>query len=122
MKCGKTNLCDVEKIKGKYAVTWGSHISGLDVYSEKVYLLMDMIVQDARSWDIGVMLTNGYVLWLSKTLIATLDNRTIVDYLVRVGKVTDHNQIKGAVFDNPEDVETFVDRLEKKYIVYLLKK
>lgn len=122
MKCGKTDLCDVEEIKGKYAITWGRHISGLDVYSEKVYLLMEMIVQDAHSWDVGVMLTDGCVLWLSNTLLATLDTRTIVDYLVRVGRVTDHNQIKGVVFDNPQDVETFVDRLEKKYIVYLLKK
>ena len=39
----------------------------------------------------------------------------------RSGDVKDYREILGAVFDNMDDVETFVDRLEKKYIVHVLK-
>jgi hypothetical protein len=122
MKCGKTDLCDVETIKGKYQVTWGRHITSLDLFSEKVFILFDMIVKDMKGWEVGIMLSNGYVLWLKGTLIATLDRQTIIEYVRQCGNISDPNQVKGAVFDNIDDAETFIDRLEKKYIVYLLKK
>lgn len=121
MNCGKTSLCDLEIIKGRYQVTWGKHITGLDVYSEKVYVLFDMIVTDMKSWDVGILLTSGHALWLSGTLLATLDYRTIIEYTFRAGSVKDQREIAGVIFDNIDDVETFVHRLEKKYIVYLLK-
>jgi len=121
MKCGSTNLCDVKEINGKYSVTWNKHITGLDVYSEKIFVLFDMIVKDSKSWDVGILLSNGYVLWLSCTLLATLDRATIVDYIRHVGHVQDPKEILGAVFDNMEDVETFANRLEQKYIVHILK-
>lgn len=122
MKCGKTDLCDLEIIKGKYQVTWGRRITSLDVFSEKIFILFDMIVKDMKSWDVGIMLSNGYVLWLSGTLIATLDRQTIIEYVRRCGHISDPNQVQGAIFDNVIDAEMFVDRLEKKYVVYLLKK
>ena len=122
MKCGKTDLCDIEEIKGRYQVTWGRHMTSLDVFSEKIFILFDMIVKDMKSWDVGILLSNGHVLWLSSRLIATLDRQTIIEYVRRCGHISDPNQIKGAVFDNIDDADTFVDRLEKKYIVYLLKK
>ena len=46
----------------------------------------------------------------------------MTEFIVRAGRVKSHDEIVGAVFDNLDDVETFVDRLEKKYIVHLLKK
>jgi hypothetical protein len=121
MKCGKTNLCEVEEIKGKYSVTWNKHITGLSVYSDKVMILLDMITKDSKSWEVGIHLSNGYVVWLSNTLLFTLTTRELADYLVRVAKVQDQREVLGAVFDNTSDVETFVDRLEKKYIVHVLK-
>lgn len=121
MNFGKTKLCDVVEIKGRYQVTWGKHITGLDVYSEKVIILFNMIVKDMKGWNVGIMLSNGYVLWLSGTLIATLDFDTIVEYLFKVGRVKDDREIAGVIFDNPDDAETFIDRLEKKYIVHILK-
>ena len=122
MKCGKTNLCEVNTVvKGKYVVTWNKHITGLDVYSEKVFILLDMIVRDMKGWEVGIMLTNGYVMWLSRELIMTLNIDTIVDYVFRIGIVKDHREIAGVIFDNTNDVDTFVDRLEKKYIIHVLK-
>lgn len=121
MKCGKTDLCDVEEIKGKYQVTWGRHITGLDLFSEKVFILFDMIVTDMKGWEVGIMLSNGYVLWLKTTLIATLNRQTVIEYVRQCGKISEPNQVKGAIFDNVADAEMFVDRLEKKYIVHILK-
>lgn len=122
MKCGKTNICDVEKVGKKYSVTWGKYITGLSVYNEKAYILLDMIVKDAKSYEVGIMLSSGHVLWMSCTLLATLDIQTLAEYVRKCGNIIDPNQIEGAVFDNIDDVELFTDRLEKKYIVHLLKK
>jgi len=122
MKCGKTDLCELEVIKGKYKVTWNKHITGLDVYSEKLYTLVEMIANDSKSWEVGIVLTNGYVLWLSSTLLATSTSQDLIECIRRSGSVKDHREILGAVFDNMDDVNLFTDRLEKKYIVYLLKK
>ena len=121
MKCGKTNLCELEVIAGKYKVTWNNHITGLDVYSEKLFVLIDMIANDSKSWEIGIVLTNGYVLWLSSTFLATSTSKDLVECIRRSGNVKDPREILGAVFDNMDDVETFTDRLEKKYIVHILK-
>ncbi len=122
MNSGKTNLCNVEQIGKKYSVTWNEHITGLSLYSDKVPILLDMITKDAKSWDVGVVLSNGYVMWLSCTLLATLNTSVLAEYLHKVGRVENADQILGAVFDNMDDVNMFTDRLEKKYIVYLLKK
>lgn len=121
MKCGKTDLCEVKEVKGKYSVTWNKHITGLSVYHEKAYILLDMIARDSKSMEVGILLSDGNVLWLSSTLLATLDTETVAEYVRRCGQVTDPRQIEGAVFDNMIDVETFADRLEKKYIVHVLK-
>jgi hypothetical protein len=53
--------------------------------------------------------------------LATLNTTVLAEYLFKVGRVGNADQILGAVFDNMEDVELFTDRLEKKYIVHLLK-
>ena len=121
MKCGKTDLCEVQQFKDKYQVTWNKRITGLDVYSEKVYTLVEMIANDAKSWEVGIVLTSGYVLWLSSTLLATSTAQDLIECIRRSGNVKDHREIIGAVFDNTNDVDTFVDRLEKKYIVHVLK-
>jgi hypothetical protein len=67
-------------------------------------------------------LNTGHVLWLSFALLATVDSQVLAEYIRRCGQVKDHREIEGAIFDNTGDVDLFVDRLEKKYIVYLLKK
>lgn len=123
MKCGKTDLCQVEQIKDRYKVTWNSHITGLRLYSDKVPVLMDMIARNSKSNEIGVVLTNGYVLWLSSALIhsVNMDGNMIAEFVRRSGNVKDYSEILGAVFDNMDDVETFADRLEKKYIIHVLK-
>lgn len=121
MRCGRTDLCELEVIAGKYKVTWNKHITGLDVYSEKLFVLVDMIANDSKSWEIGIVLTNGYVLWLSSTLLATSNSQDLMECIRRSGNVKDQREILGAVFDNMEDVETFATRLEKKYIVHVLK-
>jgi hypothetical protein len=123
MNSGNTNLCDVNTaIKGKYAVTWNKHITGLSVYNEKAYILLDMIVKDSKSYEVGIMLSSGHVLWLSCTLLSTLDIRTLAEYVRRCGNIIDPNQIEGAVFDNIEDVSNFTKKLEQKYIWHILKK
>lgn len=121
MKCGKTDLCKIEKIKDRYQVTWNEHITGLNVYHEKLPILLDMIIKDAKSNEIGIVLTAGYVLWTNAMLLSTLNYDTICEYIQRVGSVRDQSEVLGAIFDNVEDVETFVDRLEKKYIWHQLK-
>ncbi len=121
MKCGNTNLCELEVIAGKYKVTWNKPIPGLNVYSEKLYVLIDMIANDSKSWEIGIVLSNGYVLWLSSTLLATSTSQDLMELIRRSGDIKDPREVLGAVFDNMEDVETFADRLEKKYIVHILK-
>lgn len=122
MNSGNANLCDVKQIKDKYSVTWNKHITGLSVYSEKTHVLIDMIAKDSKSYEVGIILSTGYVLWLSFTLLATLDSKTIVEYIVRCGDVKDPREIEGAVFDNMDDVERFTKRLEQKYIWHILKK
>lgn len=121
MKCGKTNLCEVHPVGSKYSVTWNKHISGLSVYSDKAIILLDMILKDSQSNEVGILLSNGHVLWLSFSLIKTLSLQDLADYLVRCGSLSSPYDIEGAVFDNMIDVETFADRLEKKYIVHVLK-
>lgn len=59
MNSGKTNLCDVEKIGKKYSVTWNKHITGLSVYSVKSTILLNMILKDAKSFDIGIILSDN---------------------------------------------------------------
>jgi hypothetical protein len=122
MNSGNANLCDVKQIKGKYSVTWNKHITGLSVYSEKAHILIDMIAKDSKSWDIGIILSTGHVLWLSSTLLATLDLQVILEYIRRCGDIKDPREIEGAVFDNIDDVELFTKRLEQKYIWHVLKK
>lgn len=122
MKCGKTDLCDVNEIEDKYQVTWGRHVTGLKMFSSKVNILLDMIVNNSKSSQIGIVLNTGYVIWMSYSLRATMDMHDMAEFIVRAGRVKSHDEIVGAVFDNLDDVETFVDRLEKKYIVHLLKK
>lgn len=121
MKCGKTNLCEVVPIKNRYSVTWNKHITGLSVYSDKTTILLDMIIRDSKSWEVGIHLSNGYVLWLSCTLLATLDTGLLVEHLQRTCNVKHPDEITGAVFDNMDDVEIFTKRLEEKYIWHLLK-
>ena len=122
MKCGKTSLCDVNvTVKGKYVITWNKHITGLSVYSEKVNILIDMIANDSKSNEVGILLNTGHVLWLSFSLLATLDSQVLAEYIRRCGQVKDYREIEGVIFDNTNDVDTFVDRLEKKYIIHVLK-
>jgi hypothetical protein len=122
MNSGNVNLCDVKQIKDKYAVTWNKHITGLSVYSEKTRILIDMIAKDSKSNEVGIILSTGNVLWLSFTLLATLDLTTILEYIRRCGDVKDPREIEGAIFDNMDDVERFTKRLEQKYIWYILKR
>jgi hypothetical protein len=61
------------------------------------------------------------VLWLSSILLHQLTSDKIIQYVVSAGQVKNPKDIKGAIFDNMEDVELFVDRLEKKYIIHVLK-
>ena len=121
MKCGKTDLCEVREIKGKYSVTWNKHITGLDVYSDKLLILIDMMLRDRKSFEVGLILSTGYVLWFKSTLLMTMTDQDLVDHVVRSGNVRDQREIEGVVFDNLIDVETFIDRLEKKYIIHVLK-
>lgn len=121
MKCGKIDLCEVEQIKGKYAVTWNKHITGLSVYDQKVSILFDMIVKDSKSFEIGIMLSTGHVLWISSATLLTLTMQDLVDYVIRCGSVQSPREIEGVIFDNIVDVETFANRLEQKYIVHVLK-
>jgi hypothetical protein len=122
MNSGNTNLCVVVSVKGKYSVTWNQYLTGLSVYDEKAHILLDMILKDSTSCEVGIHLSNGYVLWLSSALLMTLDTSLLAYYVQRTGQVERADQITGAVFDNMEDVETFTKRLEQKYIWHLLKK
>jgi len=124
MKCGKTDLCKLEVIKDRYKVTWNEHITGLSLYSDKVPVLMNMIANDCKSWEIGVVLTSGYVLWLSSSLLhsVNMNGERIAEFVRHSGQVKDYREILGAIFDNMEDVETFANRLEQKYIWHTLKK
>lgn len=123
MKCGKTDLCNVEQIKDKYQVTWNNNITGLRLYSDKVPVLMDMIANGSKSNEIGVVLSTGYVVWLSSALKASVntDGDRIAEVVRHIGNVKNPSEILGAVFDNMDDVETFVKWLEQKYIVHVLK-
>jgi hypothetical protein len=121
MNSGNSNLCDVQQIKNRYSVTWNKHIAGLSLYSDKVVILLDMIIRDSKSWEIGIQLSSGHVLWMSSTLLATLDTMLLTEYVQQVGQVKNHDQITGAVFDNMDDVDTFTKRLEQKYIWHVLK-
>ena len=120
-----TDLCDVRIVGNKskkYAVTWNKHITGLDVYSPKVHLLLKMILDDVKSYEVGIILSDNNVLWLSSYLRSTLSDNTLKEYLERVARVYDETQILGAIFDNTTDVEVFTKRLEQKYIWHILKK
>jgi hypothetical protein len=116
------DLCDVRIVGKKYAVTWNKHITGLSVYNAKVHLLLHMILDNVKSNDVGIILSDNNVLWLSTTLLATLRYDTLTEYLERVARVYDETQILGAIFDNQNDVDVFTKRLEQKYIWHILKK
>lgn len=120
-----TDLCNVRIVGNKskkYAVTWNKHITGLDVYSPKVHLLLKMILDDVKSYEVGIILSDNNVLWLSSLLLRTLAYNTLTEYLERVARVYDETQILGAIFDNTNDVDVFTKRLEQKYIWHILKK
>jgi len=121
MNSGKTDLCEVRQIKDRYSVTWNKHITGLSVYSEKAIILLDMIIRDSKSWEVGIQLSSGYVLWMSCTLLNTLDTALLTEYVQHAGNVKHPDEIVGAVFDNMDDVEIFIKRLEQKYIWHVLK-
>ena len=120
-----TDLCEVRIVGNKskkYAVTWNKHMTGLDVYSPKVHLLLKMILDDVKSYEVGIILSDNNVWWLSSYLRSTLRYDTLKEYLWRVARVYDETQILGAIFDNTDDVDAFTKRLEQKYIWYILKK
>ena len=120
-----TDLCEVRIVGNKskkYAVTWNKHMTGLDVYSPKVHLLLKMILDDVKSYEVGIILSDNNVLWLSSFLRSTLRYDTLKEYLWRVARVYDETQILGAIFDNTNDVDVFTKRLEQKYIWHILKK
>ena len=120
-----TDLCEVRIVGNKskkYAVTWNKHITGLDVYSPKVHLLLKMILDDVKSYEVGIILSDNNVWWLSSYLRSTLRYDTLKEYLWRVARVYDETQILGAIFDNTDDVDAFTKRLEQKYIWHILKK
>ena len=120
-----TDLCEVRIVGNKskkYAVTWNKHITGLDVYSPKVHILLKMILDDVKSYEVGIILSDNNVLWLSSYLRSTLRYDTLKEYLWRVARVYDETQILGAIFDNTNDVDVFTKRLEQKYIWHILKK
>ena len=120
-----TDLCEVRIVGNKskkYAVTWNKHITGLDVYSPKVHLLLKMILDDVKSYEVGIILSDNNVLWLSSYLRSTLRYDTLKEYLGRVARVYDETQILGAIFDNTDDVDAFTKRLEQKYIWHVLSK
>ena len=120
-----TDLCEVRIVGNKskkYAVTWNKHMTGLDVYSPKVHLLLKMILDDVKSYDVGIILSDNNVFWLSSYLRSTLRYDTLKEYLWRVARVYDETQILGAIFDNTDDVDAFTKRLEQKYIWHILKK
>jgi hypothetical protein len=117
-----TDLCDVRLVGKKYAVTWNKHMTGLDVYSPKVHILLKMILDDVKSYEVGIILSDNNVLWLSSLLLRTLAYNTLTEYLERVARVYDETQILGAIFDYTNDVDVFTNRLEQKYIWHILKK
>ena len=120
-----TDLCDVRIVGNKskkYAVTWNKHMTGLDVYSPKVHILLKMILDDVKSYEVGIILSDNNVFWLSSFLRSTLNDNTLKEYLWRVARVYDETQILGAIFDNTNDVDVFTKRLEQKYIWHILKK
>ena len=120
-----TDLCEVRIVGNKskkYAVTWNKHMTGLDVYSPKVHILLKMILDDVKSYEVGIILSDNNVLWLSSFLRSTLRYDTLKEYLWRVARVYDETQILGAIFDNTNDVDVFTKRLEQKYIWHILKK
>jgi len=119
-----TNLCDVRVVgikNKKYAVTWNNHITGLSVFDAKVHILLKMILADAKSNEVGIILSDNNVLWLSTCLLDTLKYDTLVEYLRRVARVVNEKQILGAIFDNTNDIDVFTKRLEQKYIWHVLK-
>ena len=117
-----TDLCVVRLVGKKYEVTWNRNITGLSTYSHKVYLLLEMILADVKSNEVGIILSETNVLWLSSHLLAILRYDTLTEYLVAVGRVCNESQILGAIFDNQNDVDIFTKRLEQKYIWHILKK
>ena len=120
-----TDLCEVRIVGNKskkYAVTWNKHMTGLDVYSPKVHILLKMILDDVKSYEVGIILSDNNVFWLSSYLRSTLNDNTLKEYLWRVARVYDETQILGAIFDNTNDVDVFTKRLEQKYIWHILKK
>ena len=132
MKCGKTDLCTVREVRHtninpyryiKYHVTWQDKITPISVFSEKFKVLFDMMVNDAKSTEVGLSFTDNHVLWLSNMLIQTMSFDLFVDKIITstINVSVNDQLVNGVVFDNMGDVETFANRLEQKYIWYTLK-
>ena len=118
------NLCDVRVVgikNVKYAVTWNNHITGLSVFDAKVHILLKMILDNVKSNEVGIILSDNNVLWLSACLLDTLKYDTLTEYIRRVASIHSEKQILGAIFDNTNDVDVFTKRLEQKYIWHVLK-
>jgi hypothetical protein len=128
MRCGKTDLCSVKEVRYakmnpyryiKYHVTWTEKITPLSVFSEKFAVLYNMMTKGVKSSEVGLHFTYNSVLWLSGSLLYSMSLDGFMDQVLR--SMADIKFINGVVFDNMDDVEIFVDRLEKKYIWKVLK-
>ena len=118
----KIDLCIIKQVGKKYSVTWNKSITGLIDFNEKVLILLDMMTNTGmKGYDAGIMLSTGYVLWLRWETLAILDMETLVEYVKRCGGVTDFRQIEGGVFDNMDDVNTFITKVEQQYIWHTLR-
>lgn len=118
----KIDLCIIKQVGKKYSVTWNKSITGLIDFNEKVLILLDMMTNTGmKGYDAGIMLSTGYVLWLRWETLAILDMKTLVEYVKRCGGVTDFRQIEGGVFDNMDDVNTFITKVEQQYIWHTLR-
>lgn len=124
MNCGTANLCELDIIGNRYKVTWGKHISGLDVFSDKFTILFNMMTKDAQSFEIGLLLEKQ-ILWISSQMLYTLTEDKLAEYVLQMchSRSTMINPtIFGVIFDNMNDVNVFTDRLEKRYIWKELKR
>jgi hypothetical protein len=122
VECEKNDLCIIKQVGKKYSVTWNKSITGLIDFNEKVLILIDMMTNKVmKSYEVGIMLSTGHVLWLSWETLATLDMKTLVEYVKRCGGVKDFREIEGGVFDNMDDVNTFITSVNHRYLCHLLK-
>ena len=128
MHCGQTDLCSVKEVRYanmnpyryiKYHVTWAEKITPLSVFSEKFGILFEMMTKGTKSSEVGLHFTDNSVLWLSASLLDSMSLDGFMDQVLR--SMNDTKFINGVVFDNMDDVEIFVNRLEQKYIWKVLK-